>query len=246
MYIIADIGNTRAKLHLFAGGEQVEATCAAGNGAAVVAQWAGEHPVEACALSVVGTPDEDVEKALLATGSPVLHVTGTTPVPLRNEYATPATLGSDRLAAAVGAATLKPGHNLLVIDIGTCIKYDFVTADGRFLGGNISPGMDMRFRALHHFTARLPLVCGDGPTPLPGNTTETAIRTGVKQGIRYEIEGYVRTMQAKHPDLLIFLTGGDHLDFCKPLKNCIFANCNLVARGLSRILEYNLQRGKAL
>jgi len=245
MYILADIGNTRTKLHLFAHGEEMEAAYAPADGAAVVARWAGAYPVEACALSVVGTPDEKVEKALRATDRPVLRVTGTTPSPLRNEYATPATLGPDRLAAAVGAATLQPGRNLLVIDIGTCIKYDFVTADGRFLGGNISPGMDMRFHALHHFTARLPLVDGDGPTPQPGNTTETAIRTGVMVGMRYEIEGYVRTMQAKCPDLLIFLTGGNRLNFCKPLKNCIFANRNLVAHGLCRILKHNLQRGTA-
>lgn len=245
MYILADIGNTRTKLHLFAHGDEVETVCSPADGAAVVAQWVGTYPVEACALSVVGMPDERLEDALHATGRPVLRVTGTTPVPLQNDYATPATLGPDRLAAAVGAATLQPGRNLLVIDIGTCIKYDFVTADGRFRGGNISPGMDMRFRALHHFTARLPLVDENGAMPQPGNTTETAIRTGVIQGMRYEIEGYMRTMQAKCPDLLIFLTGGNRLDFCKPLKSRIFANRNLVAHGLNRILEYNLQRDNA-
>lgn len=245
MHILADIGNTRTKLHLFADGKEVETACAPADGGAVVAGWAAAYPVDACALSVVGKADAGIERALRNTGRPMLRVTGTTPVPLRNEYATPATLGPDRLAAVVGAATLQPGRNLLVIDIGTCIKFDLVTADGRFPGGNISPGMDMRFRALHQFTARLPLVGKEGPMPDFGDTTETAIRAGVVQGMRLEIEGYIRSMQRKYPDLLIFLTGGNLLDFRKPSKSRIFADCNLVACGLNRILEYNLLRGTA-
>lgn len=241
MHLVADIGNTRTKLHLFADGEQVEEACAPADAAGTVARWAAEHAVEACALSVVGAPDKALEEALQAIGCPVLRVTGTTPVPLRNEYATPETLGPDRLAAVVGAASLRPGRPLLVVDVGTCVKYDFVTADGRFLGGNISPGMGARFRALHAFTARLPLVGEEGPVPRFGDTTETAIRAGVMQGMRYEIEGYIREMRRKHPGLSIFLTGGDRLNFCKPLKSRIFANRNLVALGLERILEHNLR-----
>jgi len=243
MHLIADVGNTRTKLYLFACGEPVEADCAPADAAATVARWAATYEIDACALSVVGPPDAALEQALQAVGCPVLRVTGTTPVPLQNAYSTPETLGPDRLAAVVGAASLKPGRPLLVVDVGTCIKYDFVTASGRYLGGNISPGMGMRFRALHEFTACLPLVDGSAPVCEPGHSTETAIRAGVVHGMRLEIEGYIRFMEKKHPGLLIFLTGGDRANFCKPSKNRIFANCNLVAYGLERILEHHLKGG---
>ena len=143
------------------------------------------------------------------------------------------------LAAAVGATVLYPGRNVLIVDFGTAVTIDLVTADNTFRGGCISPGMKTRFRALHDYTACLPLC---GPTEsgeLQGLTTEEAIRLGVMNSLTFEIEGYMARMEKKIDDLCVIFTGGDAKYFAKRIKNTIFANCNLVFCGLDRILEYN-------
>lgn len=160
-------------------------------------------------------------------------------MPIDSAYRTPETLGRDRLAAAVGAAALYPGRDVLIVDFGTAVTIDLVTADGTFRGGCISPGMKTRFRALHDYTAKLPLC---GPTEdeqLQGLTTEEAIRLGVMNSLTFEIEGYIARMREKIDDLCVIFTGGDAKYFAKRIKNTIFANCNLVFCGLDRILEYN-------
>lgn len=163
-----------------------------------------------------------------------------TPLPIRNGYGTPHTLGFDRLAAAVGAWSLQPGKPLLIIDMGTAVTYDFVSADGVFTGGNIAPGLRTRLKALHHYTGKLPLVEPDIDFDLLGNTTETAIRSGVMQGLLFEMTGYVNALKQQYPDLFAFLTGGDLIYFDGKLKNGIFVDENLVLTGLNRILRYNV------
>ena len=148
---------------------------------------------------------------------------GKTPVPVVSSYKTPLTLGADRLAAVVGANWLQPDADVLVIDIGTCITFDFINAAGVYEGGNISLGPTMRLRALHEFTARLPLVERKGETTLLGQTTETSIRNGVVFGIKYEIEGYIKQMLEKHPRLFVYLTGGVHMDLHFSERIHIFA-----------------------
>lgn len=179
-----------------------------------------------------------------------------TPVPIGNAYRSPETLGLDRLAAAVGAATLFPGRNVLVIDCGTALTIDTVTADGVFRGGCISPGLRMRLRALHDYTAALPL-CepSEWPEPEPntepnsvsvridahlGRTTEEAIVRGTVQSIVFEIEGHAARFRDEFEDACVIFTGGDAHFFVKRIKNTIFANCNPVFCGLDRILEYNV------
>lgn len=179
-----------------------------------------------------------------------------TPVPIGNAYRSPETLGLDRLAAAVGAATLFPGRNVLVIDCGTALTIDTVTADGVFRGGCISPGLRMRLRALHDYTAALPL-CepSEWPEPEPntepksvsvradahlGRTTEEAIVRGTVQSIVFEIEGHAARFRDEFEDTCVIFTGGDAHFFVKRIKNTIFANCNPVFCGLDRILEYNV------
>ena len=169
----------------------------------------------------------------------LLEFTPVTPVPIGNAYLTPATLGRDRLAAAVGAATLYPGRNALIVDFGTAVTLDFVSADGVFRGGCISPGMAMRFRALHEYTAALPLCDATDSAELLGRTTDEAVRLGVMNSLAFEIEGYIARMQGEIEDLCVIFTGGDTNFFAKRIKNTIFANCNLVFWGLNRILEYN-------
>ena len=131
------------------------------------------------------------------------------------------------------------GQPVLIVDFGTAVTIDLVTADNTFRGGCISPGMKTRFRALHDYTACLPLC---GPTEsgeLQGLTTEEAIRLGVMNSLTFEIEGYMARMEKKIDDLCVIFTGGDAKYFAKRIKNTIFANCNLVFCGLDRILEYN-------
>lgn len=162
-----------------------------------------------------------------------------TKVPLINKYSTPKTLGFDRIAAAVGANFLIPNSNLIIIDIGTALTIDFVNDKNEYIGGNISLGIDMRFKALNEFTDKLPLIKKDDKRSLIGTSTETAIRNGVMNGIAYEIEGVINKLEEDFTNINTFLTGGDAFFFDKLYKNNIFANANLVLIGLNRILEYN-------
>ena len=159
----------------------------------------------------------------------VTRFTAATPVPLRNRYLTPDTLGMDRLAAAVGAWSMKKDGNLLVVDAGTAVTFDMVTMDGDFLGGNIAPGIDLRFKALHEHTGALPLVGRDGAAPMFGRNTEEAIRSGVIRGLRNELKGYIAVLKREYKPLFVFLTGGDSH----------FFDMNLVLTGLESIFRYN-------
>ena len=160
------------------------------------------------------------------------------PLPIQSVYRTPETLGKDRIAAVVGAWTQYPGKSILVIDAGSAITYDFIDASGIYKGGNISPGMTMRFKALNAYTDRLPLLNECGELLDLGTDTETAIRSGVISGIIKEIDAYIGDFKRKYPDLLVFLTGGHSFYFETKLKNSIFADGNLVLLGLNEILNY--------
>ncbi len=156
-----------------------------------------------------------------------------------NCYKTPETLGKDRIAAAVGGFDLYPDTNLLIIDAGTAITYDIVNDKHQFLGGNISPGIEMRFKALHQFTGKLPLVKQQNFGKLYGTSTEEAIRAGVQNGVVFEIDKAIDTFKEFYKNLKVIITGGDAEFFDKKLKNSFFVNFNLTALGLNRILEYN-------
>ena len=179
------------------------------------------------------------EEVLSGLQFPILRFLPDTPVPITNRYRTPETLGRDRLAAVIGASSLKPATDLLIIDAGTCITYEVIDARGNYWGGNIAPGMQMRLRALHEFTARLPLVEAEGEVPGMGYSTETAIRSGVLRGMKYEIEGYIKSMRSKFPHLQVFLTGGNRINFDEDIRNLVFTDKYIVPRGLNRILDYN-------
>ena len=238
MNLVIDIGNTSAKLTFFEGREPV-ATQRVENGlAAAVNEWFHTYRPERCAWSCVGEETEEVTRTMATLPVPTLHVTGTTPTPLHNAYRSPQTLGADRLAAAVGAASLLPATNVLVVDAGTCITYDLVDATGTYRGGNISPGMGMRLAALHEHTAHLPLVEAEGDVPPVGYDTDTALRAGVVLGIRYEIEGYARALATSFPGLRLILTGGDRI-FAPAPSDSILTDEHLVARGLNSILLHN-------
>jgi len=164
-----------------------------------------------------------------------------TALPIQNLYKTPKTLGKDRLAVVVGATELFPAKSCLVIDAGTCITNDFIDADGNYHGGNIIPGVEMRFKAMNTFTARLPLLKRRKVESFVGNDTKSSMRTGSQWGAVFEMEGFIKQYRKKFGRLNVILTGGDADFFANRLKTKIFVNQYLVHIGLNKILNYNVQ-----
>ena len=242
MNLIIDIGNTVAKLAVFDDDNLLEVFYDSNQTLESLPAVCGKYPLSRAVVATVIELNETVENRLKSLPVPLLQLDSTTPLPIKNLYETPQTLGYDRIAAVVGAYQNFPGRDILVIDAGTCITYELVDAAGRYHGGNISPGLQMRFKALHQFTGHLPLVEPEGRSLSIGKDTETAIRAGVLRGIEYEIEGYIHSMKTKYPELLVFLTGGDEFSFDTNLKSIIFADRFLVLKGLNRILVYNNDR----
>ena len=237
--LIIDIGNTAAKVALFDGGEMVEVLTESNQSLDCLEALCVKYPVEQGIVATVIDLSERVLAALVALPFPLLWLDSKTPLPVTNLYETPETLGYDRMAAVVGANEQYPRRDILVIDAGTCITYEFIDSKGQYHGGNISPGMQMRFKALNQFTGRLPLIDSNGRKLPMGRDTETAIRAGVLKGMEYEISGYIESMKHKYPELLVFLTGGDEFSFDSSVKSIIFADRFLVLKGLNRILNYN-------
>jgi type III pantothenate kinase len=168
-----------------------------------------------------------------------LQLTSSLPLPIQNQYKTPSTLGVDRLAAVCGALGIFPERNCLVIDAGTAITYDFVDRDKNYWGGAISPGIAMRFKALHTLTQRLPLIQSTENFKLIGDSTETCIQSGVLNGVLEEMKGCIENYKKLYPDLGVVLTGGDTFFFENNLKQPIFAARDLVLSGLNRILQHH-------
>lgn len=163
--------------------------------------------------------------------------------PFLNKYLTPETLGNDRLAAVCGAAKKFPKSTILIIDSGTCITYDILSNKQEYLGGSISPGIAMRFNSLNYFTEKLPLITFKNTFSLIGNSTENAIRSGVLNGLLYEVMGCIDAFSEQYKNLKIVLTGGDSNFFSENLKNSsIFVEPNLVLIGLHEILIYNVKK----
>lgn len=169
-----------------------------------------------------------------------IELTQSTPLPIHIKYLTPQTLGVDRIAAACGATDLIPKKDCLVIDVGTCINYEFVDAELNYQGGAISPGIAMRFEAMHTFTARLPLVMSKQPVELIGKSTEECMQSGVINGVIGEMEGFINKYKIKYPNLVVILCGGDAPLFENSLKQPIFVAPNLVLSGLNKILLHNV------
>lgn len=231
-----DCGNSSTKLAAWRGDDLVEATALASDSASGIESFICRHNVgQAIVGSVVGNL-RSVNQALSNCSIPMMRLTNSTPVPLTIDYATPRTLGTDRIAAAVGAAEIVPGRELLVVDTGTAITYDRVTADRRFIGGNIAAGIGMRLRALNHFTSALPEVDSRGDTPLWGNSTETALRSGAVYGVVGEL-AYYRSLMPE--GAVIVLTGGWSADIASKLDFETIVDPLLVSRGLYSILKFN-------
>lgn len=233
-----DMGNTTSKIAFFRGNEEV-AFYRGLSLAKLLKTLRSYHPNQLIICSVTKTNEQLLE--IFSEFKEKNIFTSETSIPIQNHYGTPQTLGYDRLAAAVGAVSLFPNKNVLIIDMGTAIKYDFVSAEGAFKGGIISPGMKIRFRALHAFTKKLPLLEATEIPHLIGTSTNECIQSGVVNGIVAEVNGIIERYSQMH-DLRIIITGGDAPFFESQIKYPKFALPNLVLVGLNRILQYNVEK----
>jgi type III pantothenate kinase len=242
MNIVIDQGNTVGKLAVFNAGEMLMRFVETELSTEILHSIFEKYPqITHGILSSVAKYNPDIPAFLFKKLKTFIILSSETPLPIKNKYFTKDSLGYDRIADAVGAFSNFPGVNVLVIDAGTAITIDLLTAKGEFYGGNISPGLDLRLRALHDFTKKLPKVEKKSEFPLLGKTTEEAILAGVLNGVIFELDGYIDTLKAQYPDLKIIFTGGDTKYFDKKLKNSIFADSFLNLTGLNRILEYNVE-----
>lgn len=238
MNLIVDIGNTNTKLALFVKNEMKE-SFRDDSAITVILQ---RKSVKNCIVSRTGANPE-LESRIGKKKINTLYFTPRLKIPLKILYKTPETLGYDRIAGAVAVSNIFPAQNVLKIDFGTCITYDFVNAKGEYIGGGISPGMMMRFKALHSYTQKLPLV---DPMEaknfnLVGTDTPSSIRSGVIFGIKNEVLGIINEYESRFGSIKIVATGGDEGLFVTLLEKEIFARPFLVAEGLNAILNYNLQ-----
>jgi len=172
----------------------------------------------------------------------VLVLNENTKLPFINKYKTPKTLGVDRIALIAAAIFRYPNENVLIFDAGSCLTYDFINNNKVFYGGAISPGIEMRYKALNSYTENLPKLSAIEKIPSEGNTTENAIHFGVINGIIQEIEGVISLFKAKNKKLTVVLTGGDTIFLAKNIKSTIFANPNFLLEGLNGILIYNIHK----
>ena len=239
MYLIIDLGNTNKKFALFSNGRLKAMKILPEVSLKAVQSFVKEHPgISHCILSSVISYPVSI-KNFLQKQFYFIELDEHTPLPLKNRYKTPETLGKDRLAAAVASHLRFRKMPVLAITAGSCITYDFINKQGEYLGGSISPGIQMRFRALNTFTGKLPLISGKNRANLTGTTTGESILSGVINGTLAEVEGIIAQYLQKHRKLKVILSGGDLKYFDKRLKIKTFAVPHIVIEGLYQILLLN-------
>jgi type III pantothenate kinase len=242
MILVIDVGNTRIKGAVFEGAILLEIFVFTKielqkNIEIILKKF---EKVSDLVVSSVG----DVEKLSFLAFENMLNVhfiSNTDPFPFQNKYATPQTLGIDRMVLAAGATLQFPNQNRLVIDAGTCVTYDFIDQDNNYLGGAITPGLRLRYESLHNYTAKLPLLALENPENLIGNSTSDSIHSGVVNGLVYEIDGFINEYRARYLNFIIILTGGDTDFLAKRLKNTIFANSNFLLESLNQTFQYKIK-----
>ena len=240
MNLTIDVGNTLYKFAIFNGNILVEKQrCEKQDVIQHIKQLFISYPeITHCILSSVGSLSSQAI-TLLEELTSVHVLSHLSKIPYTNTYKTPETLGPDRIALVAAAAMKFPKKDVLVIDGGSAITYDFLSADNQYIGGSIAPGIAMRYKSLHNFTVKLPLLEKTASIAMIGNSTEAAIHSGVIQGVTFEIDGVIHQYKDQYPDLTIILTGGDAHFLRDRLKNDIFANSNFLLEGLNYILELN-------
>jgi type III pantothenate kinase len=233
-----DFGNTRMKCAVFDGKELKELLVLENDSDEIIQQLVDRYHPQKSLLSSVIDHNPAVE-TILSASSKFHKLDHLSRIPITTPVGKPETIGADRLGLAVAAADLFPGKNNLVVGLGTAITYNFINKFNEFLGGGISPGMEMRFKSLEIFTAKLPLISKDWNFPLVGYDTRTNILSGVILGMAKEIDGMIDAYAEKYGNFNVLLTGGDAPYFVYHLKNLIFADPNLIYKGLYAISEFN-------
>lgn len=238
--LVIDIGNTRTKFAIFKNSDLVANFSTNEIVADIIKELKNDYPdISSVILSSVRDYSPTLIKALQTEFKLVIELNEKTALPLKNCYETPKTLGKDRIAAAVGANSLYPNQALLIIDAGTAITYDFVNHNNEYEGGYITPGLNMRFKALHEFTDKLPLLNIQEPLTPEGKDTNSSIIGGIQLGMEGEVKQITEHFRQKNPQLKIILTGGDINYFEKLLKNHIFVSPEITLLGLNVILEFS-------
>lgn len=236
MNIVLDVGNTYIKVGAFDGDKLCWTQIFSDVHEAIVKI----QKVEPNHVFISSVRAED-SFAALAKCTKLSYFTSYTALPIKIDYKTPETLGTDRIAAAVGATVLYPNQNNIVFDLGTCLTHGIVDDNHVYHGGSISPGVEMRLKSLAHFTAKLPLLSlPEEKVEITGKSTAESILSGVIFGMQFEIEGFIQFYQNKYPETNVLLTGGNASFFEKRLKEYIFVVAELNLIGLNRILNYNV------
>lgn len=235
--LVLDLGNTALKAGIFLEGkfshaERIPLEEAPG----YVNSLSRNYTFDNCIFSSVSSKKDDFD---WPKDTNILDFNSKTPVPVKNGYGSPLTLGRDRLANACFAVSSFPGQNVLIIDAGTCLKFDLVTADGTYRGGSISPGLGMRYKAMHTFTGRLPLLSTGAAKTVIGTNTEESMRSGAFMGMVFELKGTMQWYLEKYPDIKFCITGGDASLLAEDLNFPIFADPYLTLKGLYSILKHN-------
>ncbi len=245
MIYTLDIGNTRTKLAIFENNSLKELHLIENKNILkdLVIFFKNKIKKPQIILSSVINLDQNLI-TWLQNNTYLVQVNHNTPLPLINKYKTPTTLGIDRLTLAAGATIMYPNTAKLIIDAGTCVTYDFVNDKNEYLGGAISPGLQLRFKALNSYTDKLPLLNLEDIDYLIGKNTHESIQSGVINGIISEIDQLINTYKQEYSNLTIILTGGDTLFLAKRLKNIIFANPNFLSESLNYIYQYLIENDK--
>ena len=241
MYLVIDIGNSFTKLAYFTDDKLIKKLQFKNTSTEISSDLKSIESDYYVIISSVSTNVFDFVYSIIKTKTKnILIFSNQTKIPIINKYLTPETLGLDRLAAIIGANTLYPKTDLLVFDAGTALTIDFINKQGEYIGGNISPGINLRYKSLHDNTSKLPLLKKTEKFVELGNSTNEAIISGVQKGILLEVDSYISEFKKNYNNLMVVFTGGDCFFFEKNLKNSIFANQNLVSIGLLEILKFNV------
>ncbi|MBC8342820.1 MAG: type III pantothenate kinase [Bacteroidetes bacterium] len=241
MNLILDFGNTFLKLALFDGDEIEFYERIQTEKKLQILDRIQAKDFTNCILSSVVNVDQEYLDLLKERSQYLIHFKSSTPIPVINLYKSPDTLGNDRLALAVAAITKFKNENILVIDAGTCITFDLVNKEGEYCGGSIHPGIQMRFKSLHQFTNKLPIIeLDENYNELIGTDTESSIKSGVQMGVLSEIEGIINSYKNHYKSLKIIVCGGNANYLANKLKNSIFADDKFLLQGLNQILLFNV------
>ena len=235
-----DFGNTRLKAALFQNSKLIEIFIFENDGAEIIGSVLKNFDIQKTILSSVIDHDPEIEN-LLSSKTKFHKLNHLSRLPFTTPVGKPETIGADRLALSAAAVYFFPKQHNLVIGMGSCITYNFINADHEFLGGGISPGMEMRMKSLNQFTAKLPIVKPDGNVPLVGYDTVTNILSGVVMGMANEIDGFINAYKERYGNFNVHLTGGDLVYLAPHLKNQIFADPELIFKGLYAVSEVNNQ-----